>query len=77
MPNFFEICQKSDVVGIKVIGGFCYKHDQNNDKVFAVMNSLRALFINFQKSEVKEFQAKVVMLDDYGANILDLIPCLP
>ena len=46
------------------------------------MNSLRAIFINFQKSEVsnydylKEFQAMMATLDDYDPNILDLIPCL-
>ena len=46
------------------------------------MNSLRLLFINFQKSDVsnddylKEFQARVATIDNYNANILDLIPCL-
>ena len=46
------------------------------------MNSLKALFINCQKSEVsnddylREFQARVATLDDYDANILDLMPCL-
>ena len=45
-------------------------------------NSLRALFINFQKSEVsnhdylKEFQARVASLDNYSTNVLDLIACL-
>ena len=61
---------------------FCCKHDQNNDKFFAVFNSLQALFINFQKGDqtnddyLKEFQAQMAMLDEYKANIVGLVPCL-
>ena len=61
----------------------CCNQKQNNDKVYTVMNSLRALFINFQKSEVsnnyylKKYQARVAIFDDYNMNILYLIPCLP
>ena len=46
-----------------------------------MMNKLRVLFINFQKSEVnddylREFQERVATFDDYKANVLDLISCL-
>ena len=82
-PNFLEIYKKNNIVWLlKIIRGFCCNHDQNNDNVCAVMNSLRLLFINFQKSDVsnddylKEFQARVATIDNYNANILDLIPCL-
>ena len=52
-PNFIKTSKKNDIAGLlKLIRGFCYNHDKNNDKVYLVMNSLRALFINFQKSEV-------------------------
>ena len=50
--------------------------------MYTELNSLRVLFINFQKSEVsnnhylKEFQVTVATLDKYNANVLDLIPCL-
>ena len=60
----------------KLIRGLCCKHDQNNNKFYAVFNSLRALFINFQKSDqtnneyLKEFQAHMATLDDYDTNIL-------
>ena len=47
---------------------FSCKQDQNNDKIYAVMNSVRALYINFQKSNVsnddylKEIQARWVRM---------------
>ena len=46
------------------------------------MNILWAFVINVQKSDasndnhLKKFQVHVKTLDDYNANILDLIPCL-
>ena len=46
------------------------------------MNSLRAPFIDFQKSDVRnndylqEFQARVATLDEYSANVLEMIPSL-
>ena len=48
----------------------------------AIINSIRALFINYQKAEVsndnylKEFQAFVATIDNYNANILGWIQCL-
>ena len=54
----------------------------NNDKYYVVFNSLRGLFINFQKADMmnddylKEFQGRMATLDDYNANIVDLVPCL-
>ena len=54
----------------------------NNDKYYAIFNSLRALFINFQKADMmndgyhKKLQGRMATLDDYNANIVDLIPCL-
>ena len=67
---------------LKIICTFCYKHNINDDKYYAIFNSLRALFINFQKVEMmnddylKEFQGKMATLEDYNANIVDLVPCL-
>ena len=67
---------------LKLIWGFCCKHNQNNNGFYAVFNSLQALFINFQKSDqtndnyLKEFQACMTMLDDYDSNIMGLVPCL-
>ena len=67
---------------MKLIRGFCCKHNQNNDKFYAVFNSIGALFINFQKNDqtidkyLKEFQARMATLDDYDANIVGLVPCL-
>ena len=64
MPNFIKTCKKIGIIELlKLIGRFCFKHYQHNENVHAVMNSLKALFINFQKSDVgnddyiKEFQA--------------------
>ena len=54
----------------------------NNDKYYSVFNSLRALFINFQNSDMtndeylKEFQGRMATLDDYNANIVNLVLCL-
>ena len=45
-------------------------------------NCLMALFRNFQKADItnnyylKEFQGRMTTLDDYNANIMDLVPCL-
>ena len=48
-PNFAEICEKNDFVGLlNEIRGFCGKNDQNNNEVYAVMNSLRALIVIFK-----------------------------
>ena len=74
--------KKNDIFELlKLIRGFCCKHNQNNDKVYALMNSLRALFINFQKLDMrndylKKFPEPVAMLDDYNANVLDILSCL-
>ena len=54
----------------------------NNDKYYAVFNSLRVLFINFQKADMmnydylKEFQGRMATLDNYNANIMNFMPCL-
>ena len=46
------------------------------------MNNFKPLFIHFQKSDIgnddylKEFKARIAMLGDYNANILDMIPSL-
>ena len=54
----------------------------NNDKYYAIFNSLKALFINFQKADMtnndylKEFQERMATLDNYNANIGNLVPCL-
>ena len=67
---------------MKFVHDFCCKHDQNNNKYYAVINSLRAWFINFQKNDqtndeyLKEFQTCLATLDDYDANIVSLVPCL-
>ena len=61
----FEATQeKNDIIELlELIRGFSCKHDQNNDKFYAVFNSLQALFINFQKNDqtndeyLKKFQA--------------------
>ena len=48
--SFQETCEKNDVVELlKIVRSICCKHDENNEKFNAVFNSLRALFINFQK----------------------------
>ena len=53
-PKFTETWMKNDIVELlKLIRGICCKHDQNNDMVYAVMNSLMALFINFQRSNMR------------------------
>ena len=69
MKKFEEAHEKNYIVELlKLIRGLCCKHDQNNDKFYAVFNSLRALFINFQKSDqtndeyLKEFQAQMAHL---------------
>ena len=65
-----------------MIRGFCCCHDQNSDKFCAIFNSLRALFVNYQRNDItnddylKEFQACISSLDDLNANILSDIPCL-
>ena len=81
--TFEETCEKNDIVKLlKLIHGFCCKHNQNNNKYYAVINSLRAWFINFQKNDqtndeyLKEFQTCLATLDDYDANIVSLVPCL-
>ena len=62
---------------LKLIRGFCCRHDQNNDKYCAVFNSLHALFVNFQKNNqtndnyLKEFWGHMAMLEDYNANVVD------
>ena len=57
---------------LKLIRGFCCKHDQNHDKFYAVFNSVWALFINFQKSDqTNDDYLKEFHLDDYNANIVD------
>ena len=67
---------------LKLIRGFCCRHDQNNNKNYAVFNILRVLFVNFHKTDdadndyLKEFQACLATLDDYNANVVDLVPCL-
>ena len=80
---FKERCEKNDIVELlKLIRGFCCKHDQNNNKYYIVINSLCALFINFQKNDksnvdyLKEFQACMATLNDYNENVVDLVPCL-
>ena len=38
--NFQETCEKNDVINLpKLIHGFCYKHNQNKDKFYAIFNS--------------------------------------
>ena len=81
--SFENTCEKNDLIEIlKIICSFCCKHDQNDDKYYAVFNSLRGLFINFQKSDMtnddhlNEFHGRMATLDDYNANIIDLVPCL-
>ena len=80
---FEETYEKNDVVELlKIICSFCCKHDINNDKYYAILNSLRLLFINFQSVEMtnddylKEVQGRMATLDDYNANIVDLLSCL-
>ena len=75
--------EKNSIVELlKLIRSFCCKHDQNNNKFYAVFNSLCALFINFQKSGqtnndyLKEFQAQMAMLHDYNTNNIGLVTCL-
>ena len=49
--NFTDTCDKNDTIDLlNLIRCSSCKHDQNNDKVNAVMTSLRALFMNFHKS---------------------------
>ena len=74
--GFKTICKENDVVELlKLIQGFSCHHDQNNDKIYAVLNSLRAFFVNYQRNDMtnnnylKEFLACISTLDDY-------IPCL-
>ena len=81
--GFEKICKENDVVELlKLIWGLSYSHDQNNDKTNAILNSLRALFVNYQKKQyenddyLKKFQACISTLDDLIANILSNIPCL-
>ena len=64
--TFEETKEKNDIVELlKLIRDFCCKHHQNNDKFYAFFNSIRALFINFQKNDqindeyLKEFQARL------------------
>ena len=73
--NFFwRNLRKNDIVDLL--------HDQNNDRFYAVFNNLRALFINFQKNDQtnneypKEFQARMATMDNYDANIVNLVPFL-
>ena len=52
-PNFVETYKKNDIFELlKLIRALCCKHNQNDDKVYVVMNSIRALFINFKKSDM-------------------------
>ena len=81
--GFNAACKKNDVVVLlQLIRGFCCKHNQNNVKVYSAINSIRALFINYQKAELsnddylEEFQAQVATPDDYNANTLEWIPYL-
>ena len=48
---------------LKLIWGSSCQHDQNNDKIYAVVNSLRAPVVNYQRNNL-------------NANILPNIPCL-
>ena len=79
----FEEAQKNDIVELlKLIRGFCCKHNQNDKRFCAVFNSLQGLFINFQNNDLtndeylKEFQVRMATLDDYDINIVGLVPCL-
>ena len=81
--TFEETCEKNEIMEVlKLISGFCCKHDQNNDKYYDVFNSICTLFIDFQKNDqsnydyLKEFEACMATLDDYNANVVDLVPCL-
>ena len=80
---FKETCEKNDAIELfQIIHSFCGKHDINNNKYYAIFNSLRALFINFQIAEMtnndylKEFQGRMGTLVNYNANIVDLVLCL-
>ena len=82
-PKFIETCDKNNIIVLlKLIRDFCCKHEQSANKVYALMKSLRALIINFQKYNVsnddylKEFQTRVATLNDYNVNMLDMVPCL-
>ena len=67
---------------LKLIRGFFCLNDLNNDKMYAVISSLKNLLYLYQKSEVtndeylKEFKAKVESMDDYQACILEKFSCL-
>ena len=37
---------------LKLINGLCCQHDQNNNKTYAVVSSLKALFYFYQKSDM-------------------------
>ena len=81
--GFEEICKNYDVVKLlKMIRGFSCRHDQNNDRIFAAIQSIRAFFNNFQKREMtndeylKEFQARWSTLDDIEVDIVKAFPGL-
>ena len=79
--NFQQTCKKKHYQTSQAHSWLLLQAQSDNDKFYAVFNSLWALFINFQKSDqtnddyLKEFQAQMAMLDDYNANINDLVPC--
>ena len=81
--DFEKICKENNVVELlKLRRGFSCHHDQNKNNIYTVLNRLRALFVNYQRSEttnddyLKKFQADVSTLDNLNANILSNIPCL-
>ena len=51
--RFERTCKENNVVNLLTLFcSFFYEYDQNNDKIYAVLNSIRALFANYQKSDM-------------------------
>ena len=67
---------------LMLIRWFRCQHDLNNDKTSAVTSLLKNLLYLYQKPEetndeyLKEFNARVESMDDYGACMLQKSPCL-
>ena len=61
------------VESLKLIRGFCYKHDQNNYQTYAVVSSLNYLLYYCEKPDVtndeylKEFKESMESMDDFDA----------
>ena len=59
MKGYEKVNKSQDMIGVlKLIRALCCQHDQNNDKTYAVVSSLKKLLYLYQKPDttINEYQ---------------------